>query len=80
MNMIHEIDAIYDQGVFRPIAPVRVTAGARVHLRVEEESREPEREGVISSYAMWLDHVSGSWKGDFVDDNEGDFEARESLS
>jgi predicted DNA-binding antitoxin AbrB/MazE fold protein len=36
--MIHDIDAIYDQGVFRPIAPLNLPAGTRVHLRVEEES------------------------------------------
>lgn len=34
--MIHDIDAIYDQGVFRPVGPVVIPEGARVHLRVEE--------------------------------------------
>jgi predicted DNA-binding antitoxin AbrB/MazE fold protein len=35
--MVHNIDAIYDQGVFRPVAPVSLPAGTRVHLRIEEE-------------------------------------------
>jgi predicted DNA-binding antitoxin AbrB/MazE fold protein len=40
--MIHNVDAIYDQGVFRPIDPVNVPVGARVHLRVEEKPAEIE--------------------------------------
>jgi predicted DNA-binding antitoxin AbrB/MazE fold protein len=35
-SMIHDIEAIYDQGVFRPVGPVVIPEGARVHLRVEE--------------------------------------------
>ena len=33
------VDAIYDQGVFRPLEPVVLPDGTRVHLRVEEEIR-----------------------------------------
>jgi predicted DNA-binding antitoxin AbrB/MazE fold protein len=36
--MTHNIDAIYDNGVFRPIEPVILPEGTRVHLRVEEEN------------------------------------------
>jgi predicted DNA-binding antitoxin AbrB/MazE fold protein len=36
--MIHNIDAIYDQGVFRPVAPLTLPNGTPVHLRVEELS------------------------------------------
>ena len=35
--MVHNVDAIYDQGVFRPIAPPAIPPGTRVHLRVEAE-------------------------------------------
>ena len=35
VRMIHDIDAIYDQGVFRPIEPVVLPEGARVQLRVK---------------------------------------------
>jgi hypothetical protein len=36
--MTHDVDAIYDQGVFRPLAPLVLPNGTRVHLHVEEES------------------------------------------
>ena len=36
--MIHNIDAIYDHGVFRPIEPLALPEGVRVHLRVEEDN------------------------------------------
>ena len=34
--MIHNIDAIFDNGILRPIEPLTLPEGARVHLRVEE--------------------------------------------
>ncbi|MEX2310499.1 MAG: antitoxin family protein [Pirellulales bacterium] len=34
--MTHNIDAIYDHGVLRPVEPLALPEGARVHLRVEE--------------------------------------------
>jgi predicted DNA-binding antitoxin AbrB/MazE fold protein len=34
--MTIEIDAIYDNGVFRPLIPPIIPAGTRVHLRVED--------------------------------------------
>jgi predicted DNA-binding antitoxin AbrB/MazE fold protein len=37
--MIHSVEAIYDHGVFRPVVPVILPEGAKVHLRVEEENR-----------------------------------------
>ena len=36
--MIHDVDAIYDQGVFRPLEPLALPEGAQVRLRVEEEN------------------------------------------
>src|SRR3954453_23676719 len=36
-DMVHNVEAIYDQGVFRPIVPLALPEGTRVHLRVEEE-------------------------------------------
>lgn len=36
--MIHNIDAIYDHGVLRPIGPLPLPDGTRVHLRVEEKN------------------------------------------
>jgi predicted DNA-binding antitoxin AbrB/MazE fold protein len=40
--MIHDIDAIYDQGVFRPVQPVALPEGTPVHLRVEEHDAGDE--------------------------------------
>jgi predicted DNA-binding antitoxin AbrB/MazE fold protein len=36
--MTHDIDAIFDQGVFRPLEPLVLPDGMRVHLRIEEET------------------------------------------
>ena len=36
--MTHDVDAIYDQGVFRPLEPLVLPQGTRVHLRVEPDS------------------------------------------
>jgi predicted DNA-binding antitoxin AbrB/MazE fold protein len=37
--MIHHIDAIYDQCILRPVEPLVLPEGTRVHLRIEEEKR-----------------------------------------
>jgi predicted DNA-binding antitoxin AbrB/MazE fold protein len=39
--MSHDVDAIYDHGVFRPIEPLVLPEGTRVHVRVESESDLP---------------------------------------
>lgn len=36
--MIHHLDAIYDQGVFRPVSPLSLADQTRVHLTVEASS------------------------------------------
>jgi predicted DNA-binding antitoxin AbrB/MazE fold protein len=36
-DVIHNVDAIYDHGVFRPAKPLALQDGALVHLRVEEQ-------------------------------------------
>jgi hypothetical protein len=36
--MIHDVDAIYDQGVFRPLEPLVLPEGTYVHLRIEQDS------------------------------------------
>jgi predicted DNA-binding antitoxin AbrB/MazE fold protein len=38
--MSHDVDAIYDQGVFRRLAPLVLPDDIRVHLRIEQESEE----------------------------------------
>jgi predicted DNA-binding antitoxin AbrB/MazE fold protein len=36
--MVRQIDAIFSQGAFRPIEPLALPEGTRVHLSVEEET------------------------------------------
>jgi predicted DNA-binding antitoxin AbrB/MazE fold protein len=36
--MVRHVDAIFSQGAFRPLEPLSLPEGARVHLSVEEES------------------------------------------
>lgn len=37
--MIHDVDAIYDHGVLRPVVPLALPEGARVHLRAEPSAK-----------------------------------------
>jgi predicted DNA-binding antitoxin AbrB/MazE fold protein len=48
--MTHDVDAIYDQGVFRPLIPLVLPDGTRVHLRVEQGAADTAGEGVVD----WL--------------------------
>ena len=36
--MVRQVDAIFSQGAFRPIEPLALPEGTRVHLSVEEET------------------------------------------
>jgi predicted DNA-binding antitoxin AbrB/MazE fold protein len=36
--MVRHIDAIFTQGAFRPLLPLSLPDGARVHLRIEEQA------------------------------------------
>jgi predicted DNA-binding antitoxin AbrB/MazE fold protein len=74
--MIHNIDAIYDHGVFRPIKPLELPEGALVHLRVEQENGSPAKS---SEYDTWLESLAGRWQGEFIRGDEGDVETREPL-
>ena len=37
-NMVRHVDAIFTQGTLRPLEPLSLPEGTRVHLRVEEET------------------------------------------
>lgn len=86
--MTHHVEAIYDHGVFRPTEPLELPEGARVRLRVEEENgavqattrHTAEKTNRGLNYLSWLDDISGRWHGDFIRDDEGDFESREPMS
>lgn len=36
--MVRHVDAIFRQGAFRPLEPLELPEGTRVHLSVEEET------------------------------------------
>lgn len=36
--MVSHVDAIFSQGAFRPLQPLALPEGTRVHLSVEEET------------------------------------------
>ena len=36
--MVSHVDAIFSQGAFRPLEPLALPEGTRVHLSVEEET------------------------------------------
>jgi predicted DNA-binding antitoxin AbrB/MazE fold protein len=79
--MIHDIDAIFDHGVFRPVEPVALPEGARVRLRIEDKNgMSTDRSNDKSDYGAWLNGLAGRWQGDFVRGDEGEMETRESLS
>jgi predicted DNA-binding antitoxin AbrB/MazE fold protein len=61
--MIYNIDAIYDGGVLRPIEPLALPEGARVHLRFEEENGSSAKS---PDYNTSLDGLAGRWQGEFV--------------
>ena len=37
--MVRHVDAIFSLGAFRPVEPLALPEGTRVHLRIEEETR-----------------------------------------
>src|SRR5579862_2877024 len=37
-DMVRQVDAIFSQGAFRPIEPLALPEGTRVHLSVEEDT------------------------------------------
>lgn len=44
--MTYDIDAIFDQGVFRPLQPVFLPEGARVHLSVDQDMEASQKEQI----------------------------------
>ena len=45
--MSHDIRAVFDKGVFRPLEPLDLPDGTCVHLRVDEEMREIAKDGQV---------------------------------
>ena len=78
--MIHNVEAIYDHGVLRPVEPLILPEGTRVQICVEAEHPAVEESNGTADYETWLAGLAGRWQGDFVRGDEGNFERREPLS
>jgi predicted DNA-binding antitoxin AbrB/MazE fold protein len=74
--MVHNVDAIYGHGVLRPIDPLPLLDGARVHLRVEVNGGLAQ----TGDYIAWLDNIAGRWQGEFHLGGERDFDTRQAIS
>ena len=65
--MIHDIEAIYDHGVLRPVESLALPEGARVHFRLEEHNGSAGAASKeAAAYEAWLDGLAGRWHGEFV--------------
>ena len=63
--MVRHIDAIFSQGAFRPVEPLALPEGTRVHLSVEEEtSNSPHMPRTAKLHTPKLVHPEDA--GDFV--------------
>ena len=55
--MVRHLDAIYSHGTFRPLEPVALPEGARVHLSVEEETSASRLPTVAKIHTPKLVHA-----------------------
>jgi predicted DNA-binding antitoxin AbrB/MazE fold protein len=62
--MVHQVDAIFSQGAFRPLEPLVLPEGTRVHLSVEEETSTGALPPVAKIYTPKLAHSEDA--ADFV--------------
>jgi predicted DNA-binding antitoxin AbrB/MazE fold protein len=54
--MVRHIDAIYSQGTFRPLEPLALPEGARVHLSVEEPTNVSRLPTAAKTHTPKLTH------------------------
>ena len=64
--MVRHVDAIFSQGAFRPLEPLTLPEGARVHLRVEVPSYETPVLPAAKIHTPMLAHADDA--ADFVMD------------
>ena len=62
--MVRRVDAIFSQGAFRPLEPLALPEGTRVHLSVEEQEHSSNGAGVRSIRTPRLAHPEDA--ADFV--------------
>jgi predicted DNA-binding antitoxin AbrB/MazE fold protein len=64
--MVRHVDAIFSQGAFRPLEPLTLPEGTRVHLSVEEEANAGAVRRVAKIHTPKLAHREDA--ADFVMD------------
>jgi predicted DNA-binding antitoxin AbrB/MazE fold protein len=62
--MVRHVDAIFSQGAFRPLEPLGLPEGTRVHLSVEEETNTGPVRRAAKIHTPRLAHPQDA--GDFV--------------
>ncbi len=62
--MVRHVDAIFSQGAFRPLEPLVLPEGTRVHLSVEEETSATPVPPAARIYTPKLAHPEDA--ADFV--------------
>jgi len=62
--MVRHMDAIFSQGAFRPLEPLALPEGTRVHLSVEEETNAGVVRSAAKIHTPRLAHPKDA--GDFV--------------
>lgn len=63
-HMVRHIDAIFSQGTFRPLEPLALPEGTRVHLSVEEETDASPTQPTVKIHTPKLAHPEDA--ADFV--------------
>jgi predicted DNA-binding antitoxin AbrB/MazE fold protein len=64
--MVRHVDAIFSQGAFRPLEPLALPEGTRVHLSVEEEANDSAVRRTAKIHSPRLAHPEDA--ADFVMD------------
>jgi len=64
--MVRHVDAIFSQGTFRPLEPLALREGTRVHLSVEEETNVTQVPAVAKLHSPKLANPKDA--ADFVMD------------
>ena len=62
--MVRQIDAIFSEGAFRPLQPLALPEGTRVHLRVEEQTSARPLSSAAKIHSPRLAHPEDA--ADFV--------------
>jgi predicted DNA-binding antitoxin AbrB/MazE fold protein len=62
--MVRHVDAIFSQGAFRPVEPLALPEGTRVHLSVEEKTNARPGPSVVRICTPKLAHPEEA--ADFV--------------